>query len=178
MRAGIVVVFCLLAAGVWARLGENAVQCRQRYGAPVREVSEGKFTIQEFVKSGVRVRVFLALQSHELLSSTSAVGIVYWKPTESGAQNQLLTPDEIRAFLDANGQLGSWSEISALKAAAAVQPGPEQDRLIRDAIEYTIWARSDGAKAYYLKKTHYLLIRTDESVPMPKPEVPKDLDGF
>lgn len=178
MRTWIVAAICMLAAGAWARLGENAAQCKQRYGAAVREATEGKFTIQEFVKSGIRVRVFLALQSRELLSSTSAVGVVYWKPTESGAQNQPLSPDEIRTFLDANAQGGSWVESSALKEAAAAQPGPEQDRLIRAAIDYTTWTRSDGAKAYYLRKTHFLVIRTDDAVPMPKIEVPQGLEGF
>ena len=179
-----VAVTVLCAESAFARLGETPQECAKRYGAPLQEQAQGNVTIQFFKKSGIAVRVYFMLKKEKLFAFPRAAGIVYAKPAGSTGENQPLSKTDLMTFLDANSQGKEWNEIDLIRTAAEERSGPGQDRLIRDAHEFRHWRTEGGVQAHYIKKTHELVIRSTDEIPLPKQEEkeeekePEHLDGF
>jgi len=161
-----------------ARLGETPDECAKRYGASITEGREGKFLVKTFNKAGFLVRVFFLEKREVLVGFVKAQGITYTRPTQSGVQNQPLSQAEIGKFLEANCQGEDWTEINLLKEAATLEPGPEQAKMVQEANEYILWKRKSGAEARYVRKTHQLVIRTADDIPLPDEKAPSYLEGF
>ena len=175
----VVVVGMISVSTAMARLGEKPAQCEARYGAAVSESRNGKFTIRDYRKANIIVRVHYVMKKDMLFAFKEAVAISYRRPSESEKRNTPLREAEISKLLGVNALGKPWKKVDLVKKAADLSPGPEQSQVIHENNQFLIWEREDGATAHYLKKTHELVIRHTSKVPLPVEEkAPEILEGF
>jgi len=182
-RCSWLLVMLVFADPAWARLGESPKECAKRYGDPVESTSVKGFEAREFMKSGIRVRVHFAMKKDTLFAYARAAGLAYSRPATASDGNRSLSPREIDTFLKANAQGEEWEETDPIRQAAESPPGPLRDKLIADAHRFRVWRRPSGATAHYMRRTHELVIRSDQRIPLPtapaEEKKPLDsLDGF
>ncbi len=172
-------VLMVFAGVVEARLGETPAQCSARYGPVISESVDGKFTIHDYRKADILVRVYFVMKKEMIFAHKEAVAISYRKPSESETQSCPLQEEEISTLLGVNAQRGRWEKVDLVRKAAELNPGVEQSQVIRENNTFIVWKRPRGATAHYMKKTHELVIRLTPKVPLPvQTKMPVLLEGF
>ncbi len=175
----VVVVAMVSTNTATARLGEKPAQCEARYGPVVHESRSGKFTVRDYKKAGILVRIYYVMKKDMLFAHKEAVAISYHRPSESETCHVPLREAEISKLLGVNADGERWQKVDLVKQAADLDPGPEQSQVIHENNTFIIWNRTDGATAHYMKKTHELVIRLTPKVPLPVEEkAPEILEGF
>ena len=180
VRLALMMAVSIMCAGTsMARLGETPAKCEARYGPEISKSSEGRFSVREYKKAGIVVRVHFVMKKEMVFAHHEAVAISYRKPSESSSQNCPLQETEISKLLGVNAQGERWQKVDLVKRAAELGPGPEQSQVIHENNTFLLWQRESGATGHYMKKTHELVVRLTPKIPLPlKVKMPEILEGF
>jgi hypothetical protein len=149
-------------------LGETRDQCRQRYGNPAEEQTEGGATVAIYKLNGFKIQIMFINGVAELID--------YEKKGEW--KNAALTADEIKTFLSANTQGSSWTKLDRMKEAFGAEDLERRD-LMRDAMKFETWERGDGkATAHYKNIDDTLMIYTEKARVFIQKDKENPLKGF
>jgi hypothetical protein len=132
-------VFC---QAIFARLGEDEIQCEERYGFAKKDfaTTDKAFPLINGIGATTRTYLYQGWRIRIGFLDGVAVREEYWKITAPG-RSVTIADDESKAILEAEKSAGAWQ----LKGATLTLYIPKmlQDHL-QKTLAGTFWIRSDG----------------------------------
>ncbi|MBL7114353.1 MAG: hypothetical protein ISS35_01190 [Kiritimatiellae bacterium] len=174
----VILVFLVCTGLAEARLGESRKQCDSRYGKPMTTRETDDKAMGVYRKSSFEVAVEFTKRKILFRRRYSACKVVYRKPLASGDGSLPFTEGELNTLLGANASKMRWSEVDMYIEAARTSDVDKRVRLLRDAENFTIWMREDGAQAVHDRRQHTLTVRSQSSSGHKTLGTESDLSGF